>query len=403
MRNNLLTADSKRFAVLSCILYIVCPLLGLGGLLLIVLTDNKNKRLTYIFFVLLALYIGLINSTKIPFSDQIQYMEAYKLVPHRHIWNNLTGIYGYGNSTTKEMGYGLLNIVGFYLSFGFYPLFITLFTVALYMLYFTAIYRWFHLLKIKNPTGYTISAVLVLAFFTQFFNLTIHLQRQEIATALMIHALIIMLSTGKVPWLLVIISISLHTSVGLFLPLFMLFQFTKGLTLRRIILIIGGMSLLLPIVSILASSFTGNIYMIERLQNMGTSEETAMSGTLVAIVSIPLTIISIKYLYDNRKQKTLPVEAYLFLFYLFNISFSAFNPDSTMQYRYFMMSYGFIPFILPLVSKKQGAIRNIVLIMIPIFFFLRFFITFEDITFQYAPLDNVMTSNIFSLYNYYGL
>ncbi len=397
--------DIQKLLVISCIIYLLCPLLGLFLLLISILSGCKEKRVLNTFFVLLALYMGLVNSTKIPVTDQQMYYEAYKLVPHRSLWENLTGIYGtHGDMTTKEMGYGLLNVVGYYITLGSYPLFITVFTFALYMLYYAAIYKWFNYIHVKKPYIYIISAVITLTFFTQFFNITIHLQRQMIATAVIIYSIVQTIIKGKVPWILVIIGISLHTSVGLFLPLFILVSFFKRLTKKQILIIVGAFALLISSLNIIAASLLsklgGDVYALNRLQTMGaTNREEAMASGIVMLVSIPLVFISIKNISD--KNQTCPANTIiLYMFYLFNIVFSAFNPDNTMQYRYFMMSYGFIPFILPLLSRKLNLGWKIYLFVIPAFFFLRFYLTFEEIIYTYAPVEYVALGNVFTLFNY---
>ncbi len=396
--------DTQKLIFISCIIYLFCPLFGIVVLLVSILSGNNNKRLLFYFFILLALYMGLINSTKIPVTDQAMYYEAYKLVPNRSLWENLTGIYGtHGKMTTKEMGFGLLNVIGYYITFGSYPLFITLFTFILYMLYYYAIYNWFKFLNIRKVTLYIVSAVITLTFFTQFFNLTIHLQRQMIATAVIIFSIIQTIVKGKIQWLWVLIAISLHTSVGLFLPLFVIIFFIKKITRKLIIIILGGFAVLISVLNYIATSLLnslgGDIYALNRLQSMGNSQEDAMATGLVMLVSLPLAFISIKDIltkekcYDNNS-------IILYLFYLFNIIFSIFNPDNTMQYRYFMMSYGFIPFILPLLSWKINFGEKIYLLIIPVFFFFRFYFTFEQITFRYAPIEYVLLGNVFTLFNY---
>lgn len=71
-----------------------------------------------------------------------------------------------------------------------------------------------------------------------------------------------------------------------------------------------------------------------------------------------------------------------------------------MQYRYFMMSYVFIPFIMPLASRKLVLTEKLFLIAVPTFLFIRFYMTFDDIVFDFAPVEEVMTSDVFSLFNY---
>lgn len=391
----------------SCLLYLACPLLGLLILLTFILSriNNKNKKIIYLFFFLLSLYLGLINSSKIPVTDQLMYYEAYNMVPQRNILENLMGIYGDRELTPKEMGFGLLNLIGYYITMGNYPLFITLFTVLLYMLYFDAIYKWFYYIHVQQPVFYIISAILILAFFTQFFNLTIHLQRQMLATAVVVHAIVQTVIKDKVAWPSAILSLTLHTSVGIFLPLFIFYSYIKKLSLIKILSVVGIFIFLMAGLSTLATSLTSiigvDMYALNRLEGMNNAgREDAMPMTLVMLISFPLTLISLKNIHFVNKYKIRSNEIVLYVFYFFLISFSAFNPNNTMQYRYFMMSYGFIPFILPVFFRKLNQLEFLYLLVIPVFLILRFYFTFESIPFTYAPLEIILFGNIYSLFNY---
>lgn len=391
----------------SCLLYLACPLLGLLILLTFILSriNNKNKKIIYLFFFLLSLYLGLINSSKIPVTDQLMYYEAYNMVPQRNILENLMGIYGDRELTPKEMGFGLLNLIGYYITMGNYPLFITLFTVLLYMLYFDAIYKWFYYIHVQQPVFYIISAILILAFFIQFFNLTIHLQRQMLATAVVVHAIIQTVIKDKVAWSSAILSLTLHTSVGIFLPLFIFYSYIKKLSLIKILSVVGFFIFLMAGLSTLATSLTSiigvDMYALNRLEGMNNAgREDAMPMTLVMLISFPLTLISLKNIHFVNKYKIRSNEIVLYVFYFFLISFSAFNPNNTMQYRYFMMSYGFIPFILPVFFRKLNQLEFLYLLVLPVFLILRFYFTFESIPFTYAPLEIILFGNIYSLFNY---
>lgn len=403
---NGLKEEQSKIILAALLFYCFVPLLGIFCLLLFTLYSGiYYRKLTYTLFLLLAVYMGLINSTKVPFGDQMMYYEAFRMVPHRTIWQNMTGIYGIGRGyTTKELGFGLLNLIGYYISFGKYALFITLFTTSIYMLLFDSIYKWFHYLKLSKPLYYVLSGVFIIAFFTQYFNITIHLQRQMFATAVMIYALVRMVTTSKVPWWIVILAVTLHTSVGLFLPLFLLYQFSGKLTFKQVFLILGMLGIGFSAITFFAGSLLnvvgGDVYALHRLENMAeTGHEERMSISLLLTIGAPLTLISLVNMrkYHSRKHTN---ELFFFLFYLFNMLFSAANPNNTMQYRYFMMSYVFIPFIMPLASRKLILAEKLFLIAIPAFLFFRFYMTFDDIVFDFAPVEDVMTSDMFSLFNY---
>ena len=163
--------ENKNLVVLF-LLFCINPILGIIILTIFILYSKKvsSNRPVNFLFLMMAIYMGLLNATKIPASDQIQYMNAYLLVPQQSIWASLTNIYGEhynGAGTTKEMGYGFLNIIGYIFSLGYYPLFVLEFTVCLYMLGFVAIKRFFRVVRPNNWLILTVSAIYIMCFYSQ--------------------------------------------------------------------------------------------------------------------------------------------------------------------------------------------------------------------------------------------
>ena len=96
---------------------------------------KKEKTDYFVFFICIAFYLAAINATKIPGGDQVNYYVAYMNVPIKGFWYSLCNIYGllrnYETESTQISGEfmnGVYNYVGYYLTFGYYPLFEFLFT-----------------------------------------------------------------------------------------------------------------------------------------------------------------------------------------------------------------------------------------------------------------------------------
>lgn len=403
---------NKRVIFVFCLLYFFLPVIGIAFLFCCLFFQKgryADKSQLRLLFIMLALFMAVVNVTKVPESDQVQYMDAYLLVPHQSIWQSLTNIYGErvaNGGTTKEMGYGLLNIVGYVCSFGSYPLFVVEFTFLLYWIYFMAISRFFKAIAPHYSLTCILGACFILCFFTQFFNLTIHLQRQEIATAVMVYAIVDYSVTPEYSFkrfLVALFAVTLHTSVGLFLPIFLVKKFFKGkVGMRQLILVLAIVLVLLGLSNVLAASLLGSLggqqsYALERMAGAGTSTESSFDISFILIFNVPLIFIAVKNIYQRRKCDSTS-ENVFFLSYLMVASFTLLTPDATMRYRFFMMSYAFWPFVLPLLVRKNGMLLKGYLAVIVIFLFFRFFITFDAMPWTYAPVEDVLTSNLFSLY-----
>ena len=222
---------NSRLMLLASLLFLLMPICGILFCTVLAMNDRSgDKRLLTVLFLFLSLYMGAINATKVPYSDQVQYMNAYLLVPHQSFLESLTNIYGNKFSTTyKEMGFGLLNFVGYYLSLGNYQLFVVEYSVLLYMLMMVSVRKFIDYMGVRPQLPFVVSAVFSLCFYSQYFNLTIHLQRQMIATAVMLWALVDSTVKQKPNWIVAIIAVTLHTSTGLFLPFLFLLQVKKRL------------------------------------------------------------------------------------------------------------------------------------------------------------------------------
>lgn len=403
---------NRRVIFVFCLLYFFLPVIGIAFLFCSLFFQKGRyveKSQLRLMFIMLALFMAVVNVTKVPESDQVQYMDAYLLVPHQSIWQSLTNIYGEkvaNGGTTKEMGYGLLNIVGYVCSFGSYPLFVVEFTFLLYWIYFMAISRFFKAVAPQYSLVCILGACFILCFFTQFFNLTIHLQRQEIATAVMVYAIVdysVSADYSFKRFLVALFAVTLHTSVGLFLPIFLVKKFFNGkVGMRQVIVVLSVVLVLLGLSNVLAASLLSSLggqeaYALERMAGAGTSTESSFDISFILIFNVPLIFIAVKNIYQRRKCDSTS-ENVFYLSYLVVASFTLLTPDATMRYRYFMMSYAFWPFVLPLLVRKNLMVLKGYLAVIVIFLFFRFFITFDAMPWTYAPVEDVLTSNLFSLY-----
>lgn len=392
------------------VLFMVFPLMGILLLLIEVLSAKHiNKIDLFLFFLLLAFYLGAINATKTPISDQFNYMMAYKEVPQMGFVKSLFNLYGSDKAaihgaSSKEFGFGVLNYIGYYLTFGNYPLFIFLFSVGLYYILFYSIYL-FYIETCKEAKMRIIAGVLSISFFTQFFNLTIHLQRQEIAVVVMMLAIVKSLRQGKINWILSIVACSLHTSVVLFMPGLLLGKSFKQMSKKWILCFLLMWIMFFVFVNILGLYFTnvmGETYVFDRMVTAGESEEHRKAMSLVLLITIPMLLISLKKLFFSDKQ-TVKRERVLYFIYV-QIALSIFViSDNTLQYRFFMMSYVFIPFLFPQIFDNRYfpvSLNKFFNLVIPVFLIIRFYVTFEDIVFEYAPLSDVLVNNFFYLLTY---
>lgn len=413
MQNKIIYRESRdiQLCIVALLAFIVVPLLGVAIMLVANLGTRSISRVRLMFFfLLLACYLGAVNATKLPVSDQWHYWMAYQEVPKLGFVGSLYNIYGtdfysvHTSALAKDMGFGLLNYVGYYLSFGCYPFFILLFSTLLYFIVFYSIYRFYvsteHEWSAKKRV---LSGVVLIAFFTQYFNLTIHLQRQEIAVAVMMLAIVLFVATGRINWLLTLAALSLHSSVFIFLPLFLFAKFIVRRSRKWIACMLGGIFVVLLALMTIAQNLLNTLggdtlFILNRLANQGETDEERMSLGLVLFLGIPMLYIALKKIFFQKNIAN-ERERIIHLTYIVIMLFVLVTPDNVMQYRYFMLTYIFVPLSYPLLAKET-PFDKAWLFVIPAFMVFRFFITFEDIVYEYAPIEDILLSNPFSLLFY---
>lgn len=381
------------YLIIFGLIFIINPFLSVLLLLLLpILYPIKEKEWLYTLFILLAIYMGPINSTKGLAGDYTSYYDLFKTAKDLNLYDALLIMGG------KEIVYCLLNYLGALLlpSFKMYAFVVT---VAIYLFMYLSIYKYYKSIEQEN-TLYIISAVFILTFFTQFFNLTTHLLRQELANAIMMYVLVVRATENKINWPLIIASVFIHTTMLFFVPILLFPAFRETIRGYNIVKVGGVFLLLAGLISnvgFFASLFSFSetlSYGFKRLNvDGGISDGGIINFMFLIIVLCPLLIIALKQLYFSDKSSTSGIllsNALLILAIL--VLGSTSNP--LIQYRFFYMSYAFMPFLLPLAFKKGSMLFSPYLIGISLFFFFRFYRTFDDIPFPFAPVEHILTKNI---------
>ena len=389
------------------ICYILCiliplfinPTLGLVlGFLVLCYSKQRETLLVYFSFIL-ALWISLINVTKEPVSDQYRYMESFKQaaqIPFEYWWGEVTG----GNF--KEPIFYIFTYISQIIFLGnekFYFFFISL--VNYIIIYYVSI-RFSKAVKVGFI--YSLTAIVVITFFTQYFTLTLHIIRQILAATIVFSAIVLRAIDGKKRYFLLICGALIHSSVILLVLLSLIPWFYKKMNLIK--LLICGVSLLLFVIlfgligSYLMSNLgeVGGTYVLSRMKEGAIDTVGQISMIAVLIVLLPMILISIKLLlfdlprnhYGTMKNNDdSPFYPIIYIFLIFSIFILAMSKSPLIQYRFFMMSYVFIPFIMPYLIYKTNILHKVYLISLDLFFIIRFILLHNTGEFQYAPIIEI--------------
>lgn len=349
--------------------------------------DKKN--ITFLF-VALACYMAVINASKFPGGDQANYWAVYMKVPQEGLIWAINHIYGYRDSTEgKEFMNGFYNFFGYYLTAGRYGLYIFINTILVYIPFF---YVTKELYQDKKNGKYAILAgIICLCFFTQFFNLTIHLQRQVLAFSIFIFAMYRKAKTGKTNYLLLFVAIFTHSTILFFIPFLYFNLFYERMTIKRAIqVLVLGLAIIFVVSRIMVSkeieqmSDNALSYSLNRIHNGGGTDDVEFHLANFLVFNIPILYVSVKrmFLKGLNRMEYVVNNTYLLLF-IFVLSFTG---NDLVQYRFSFFTYGYIGFLLPALLKGSNRYCKTYYLIISVFFVARFYLTFDQITWSYDPI-----------------
>lgn len=376
------------------------PIIGLPVILYVVWKKSHPKYSDYLLLMAcIAIYLGSINATKQPSGDQVNYYVAYMNVPVIGFLKSLIYIYGTDyfvdpgkTSISGEFMNGVYSYLGYYLTFGYYPLFAALYTFVEYLMIYLGLYKVFR--KAQMPKYPIVCGVLTLSFFYLFFQYTLQIQKQFLAQAIMMYVLGSYAEKGKMTiklWLIALCSILTHASTGLFLP-FLLLKPLRGRLTKKwmafIALMLFAFILYGPrMAEIVASNNSGVAgYGMKRFaESEGQADlasELVMSQILV--IAVPMFIIVFRQLWLKRHIFIDKAQAFILnITLLLLLSVASMYSKPLAQIRYFMMLLAFMPFVYPFISSNVSK-RNQWLMIISLVMVVWFYGKFSFIVWSYA-------------------
>lgn len=377
------------------------PIIGLPVILYVVWKKSHPKYSDYLLLMAcIAIYLGSINATKQPSGDQVNYYVAYMNVPDIGFLKSLIYIYGLDllsdpgkTSFSGEFMNGVYNYLGYYLTFGYYPLFAALYTFVEYLMIYLGLYKVFR--KAQMPKYPIVCGVLTLSFFYLFFQYTLQIQKQFFAQAIMMYVLGSYAEKGKMTiklWSIALCSILTHASTGLFLP-FLLLKPLRGRLNKKwmafIALMLFAFILYGPRMAENVASNNSGVagYGMKRFAE--SEGQTDLAGGLVMsqilVIAVPMFIIVFRQLWQKRHLFIDKAQAFILnITLLLLLAVASMYSKPLAQYRYFMMLLAFMPFVYPFISSIVSK-RNQWLMIISLVMVVWFYFQFSKITWHYAP------------------
>ncbi len=371
------------------LVFLISPIVGIL-LSMMVALKSQISQMFIPFIVFCSLYMGALNSTKVPESDMVVYVKQFETAPKGYE-NTLKSLSGDAKRIKSPL-YGTLVYVLYYLTMGSEGLFIAIISFLTYFLFLYSVYK---LQKEYDASNYIIvSGVLTIVFFTQYFTLTAHLVRQMLATSILFYALTFKGKNWRAFGGLLVCSYFIHSSMALPIIITIIPSINWYYTKMQIILL----GVLFCVGTIMLTTIAG--YLLENIAlggEMGVavdrvasedyySQGNSLSRSILLMITLPLMGLSLWGMIKGIEWIPPIVLNFCFLWCIIVLSLS-FSP--LIQYRFFYILYYFIPFVLFLLFRNNVKFSVLFCIVICLFMIVRFYLTYSDV-FTYTAIENAL-------------
>lgn len=200
-QNNTQIKEQQRIWILSILLFLFNPLIGILFLSYLCWKQQYNNLI--LIGLLIGIYCGLLNTTKILESDIAEYYQYFIDVPNHDFLS-------YIFSFNKEPLYYSCTYIGYYLFNANWNLFFISFTTINYLLLTLSIVKTAEALNI--PKGTTLVGLFFMFLFFQEFSSIGHMVRQCLAESVVVLFFVLWYIQKKKKLWLALCAIAIHTS-----------------------------------------------------------------------------------------------------------------------------------------------------------------------------------------------
>lgn len=331
----------------------------------------------------------------------LAYIDMFKSVPQNGYHRTLT--YMSGGDTTKDVGYASLVYLIYYIFSGNQHLFVFAISILIFSFFFVSIYKFS--VQYEQQNYIIVAELFVIAFFTQYFSLTFHLVRQELATSIFFYALVFRDSSIKKFLIWSVVAVSMHSSIVAIMIFSIIPFMSQRLTIKKMaILVFVDLSSVVLISSMGAFlldnyELEGSIgYSVSRMAEAeGAQDGSGTVGAILYVFSAVLLILSLIETLWNKGRMIYPI--IVNLCFVLCVLVLCMSTSPLLQYRFYFIEYNFFPFLVFLVFRHNPQLLKIVCSCAVFFFVFRFYNGFNNV-FQFASIEEAIALPFFMLMKY---
>ena len=363
------------FALLAfSVLFFLNPLLAIiCSTVFIFKHKGQSEALQYWLYAFIAIYLGLINTTKVPESDLLSYKEYFDDASYM-------SLSAYMDLFQQEQVFYFLTFVLNKVFFGNFKLYLILTTFISFFLVFVSIHKFW---RTENKNVILFS-ILIFAFWFDFFFGTGFLIRQILAESIFIYFFIEKIVNHKIKWFLIPIAFFIHSSSLLLFVICFIPKLKEKIGFKNLMILIM-ITLIITIfgsdiiqkLDILTQGIAGLNYPIRMINSMALMDYSWYDGKLAKGIRIDyymFFVIPIVFSVFFKPKETLIIS--ILNFCIIYIGILEFFFVTNLKFMQLRMSYYlpvFIPFVWPNFFLNKKIFSNTISRNISMFVFLSFF------------------------------
>lgn len=324
----------------------VNPFLGLIFLFWFLLTSGYDTEdVIKLSCLLSALFVGLIQSTKVVENDMIWYIDGYLDAGK---YSFIEYIFSFGrNGQGKELSLAVFNYL-LYPILGPYPkAYVLILTFIPYCFLNFAVFKFGKALHTPNP--YIIAGIFAMCFTPYIFTMSGVIMRQFFASAILMYVLVNNFFYGKKSVILVLIMVFFHSTTLFFVPLIYVPFLKKPISVKFSLLLLG-IFLIQPLALFMVSFVEGIPllkYALERASRNTTFEELGRYPLSKIISTFVLSVLPLVYYYYIKPSMKLN-RGFLHFFHvlvILGVFILANTHQSELAHRFTTYTWIFFPFL----------------------------------------------------------
>ena len=381
--------------LISLLLVLLCvsPILGLAIACIIFSVKKNDRFVTHVVFVYFGLFLGIINTLKIPESDLLNYILFFENAGSYNFINYLA-------IENKEYFYFSLNYLFYYITNGDFNIFLIFITALSYYCLFYSV-RMLHKHLNLDQNAYWI-ALIVMFLFPNLFTMSAHLMRQFLGLSLISVFLVKNIVKGNkasIPFF--ILAVLSHTSTLVFALAFIPLL-KKRLSSKKLVQLIV-FTILIVLSGEVFMAYLSNLPVIGfAFERYGRRDAANWNTESLGVLSLLIQLVVIMFLYVGIVKKEQFKKSQINLLFnmvLLLVIFVLINYNNTeISGRFNFYTYLFLPFSMYFFNIifliKNTKIKRLINSMVLVLFLFWFVFKLNYGTWQFSNLEKLVLTFI---------